>query len=381
MECMDPHTIENQNSTPQVDPSQMPQSPQSGTGVPASPVGVNPLFGQPKPKKHLMKWLIIVLVVLIVAVGVVLILRKPNTSSGSSTTGTQLSTQIKLLSQYGNKLTASDLSKFDKTSLFFAVMKQAAMQPVVSTTSESYEGADATDQTTRRYDFLHQSSFNYQNKQLALETQSPDGSFIERCVNGKNYTYDNVNTMSWQAETGPSGSCSDANSYVYDINDDFNTGGLNSTQAQTFIATISGVKGLVTVDSMQLVSHNNAPYIRLVASVHPVSQSDGTYEGLGNFMGSFKATGLDVLTWPYGIIGTLATGAKIIYYINPATQLPAYSQIGLTYYLSDTTGQQTKNSIYDFKDTVYSFGGQVQQLPLTGTPQGIKLPWTEESMQ
>jgi hypothetical protein len=167
---------------------------------------------------------------------------------------------------------------------------------------------------------------------------------------------------------------------VFSINDGFNTGGLSESQSNTFISTLQSKAGLVTVDDMKYVTHSGAPFIRLVVSVHPQLTSIG-YSGMGYFLTAFGKTGLDLQQWPYESLGSIVTGAKLIYYINPATQLPAYSQAGLTYRLDDTGKQQLPDSVYDFQDTVYSFSGTVPTLSASGAPQVFKLSWPEELMQ
>lgn len=349
-------------------------------------VAGTPTMMNAQPPKRRRKGLMLVLLIILViaAVGAYFGLKKSpsstnNNSGGSSSaaSSSQLASQLSMLAGSGSKLTAGDLGKFNKTSLFYAVFKNAAEQNVVSVTSDHYEGADAADQKMRSLEFLHQTTFNYKTKALAEETQDPAGGFIERCVNGKNYTYDNVNTMSWQAETGSTATCTDPSSYDTAINDGMNSGGLSAAQAQTFVSTLAGVSGLITVDSMTYATHDNAPYIRFAITVHPVKESDGSYQGMGVVLGAFAKTGIDSLTWPYQTAGSIATGAQFICYVNPTTQLPAYSQTGLTYYI-DNSGKQQPNNTYTFQDTQYAFSGSVQPLSLTGAPAPLKLTWTEE---
>lgn len=339
-----------------------------------------------KPPRRGRKWLALGLaaVVVIVAAVAYFALKKPSNNNGSgsaantntSASSSKLASQLQSLGGFGSKLQASDLSKLNKTSLFYAVLKNAAEQNVVTTTNDTYLGASPSDQTTRQDEFLHQSTFNYKTKALAQETQDPTHDYDMRCVNGKNYTYDYINGMGWQAASDTSASCTDPNSYNSDINDGINSGGMTAAQAQTFVGTIAGASGLISVDSMSYVTHDNAPYIRLAVTVHPVKLADGTYQGMGVIIGAFEKTGLNADTWPYEAAGTLATGAQLIYYVNPATQLPAYSQIGLTYYID--SGKQYLNDTYTFQDTQYSFGGSVQPLSLTGAPAQLKLAWPEE---
>lgn len=345
-----------------------------------------PTMMQAAPTKRGHKGLIIVLLVIIIAaaVGAYFLTKKssPNSSNGttgsSGTSSSQLASQLQLLTSKGSKLQSGDLSKLNKTTLFYAVFKNAAEQNVVGITSDHYEGGSPTDQTSRAYEFLHQTTFNYKTKALAAETQSTTNDYDERCVNGKNYTYDYVST--WQPNTDTTASCTDPNDYNNDIGDGFDTGGLTAAQAQTFVDGITNFSGLISVDSMSYATHDNAPYIRLAVTVHPIAtSSDLGNLGMGLLETAFDKTGLNSSTWPFQTTGTLATGAKIIYYVNPATGLPAYSQIGLTYYLNDS-GQQVANNIYDFQDSEYSFGGNVEPLPLTGAPAAIKLSWNEESM-
>lgn len=320
---------------------------------------------------------IILIILIIAAYFVFKPSSSPQSSSGSGASSSSLASQLQLLKQYGNNLQAANLSSFNKTALFYAVFKNAAMQPVLHALSDHYEGGSATDQSTRAYEFLHDTTFNYATKAYTGDTQDPGNTFNERCVSGKNYAYSTVN-VDWEIESGSSGDCSAPTDYDTDINDGVNAGGMSDTQAQAFVSGMANASGLISVDSMTYVTHAGAPYIRLQVTVNPVNTSLG-YEGMGAVGGAFKLSGLDELSWPYETIGTIATGAKFIYYVNPSTQLPAYSQTGLTYYLDDA-GHQQQDHIYDFQDTQYGFGGAVTPLPLTGAPQKISLSWPEEKM-
>lgn len=320
---------------------------------------------------------IILIILIVTAYFILKPSSSPQSSNSSSASSSNLTSQIQLLKQYGNNLHASNLGSFDKTALFYAVFKNAAMQPVLHALSDHYEGGSATDQSTRAYEFLHDTTFNYTTKAYTGVTQDPGNTFNERCVSGKNYAYSTVN-FDWEIESGSSGDCSSPTDYNTDINDGVNAGGMSDAQAQAFVSGIANAKGLVSVDSMTYVTHAGAPYIRLQVTIQPVNTSLG-YEGMGAIGGAFKLSGLDPLSWPYETIGTIATGAKFIYYVSPNTQLPAYSQTGLTYYLDDA-GHQQQDHIYDFQDTQYSFGGTVTPLPLTGAPQKISLSWPEEKM-
>jgi hypothetical protein len=339
-------------------------------------------------KKKLPLIVVSVLVVLAIVCGAFVVFHKKNnnTGGGSTASTSDLSSQLSLLSKYGGKLTAGDVSKFNKTSLFYAVFKNASMQNVVHVTSDMYEGNDSTDQSTRAYEFLHDSTFNYKTKQLALATQDTKGQFFSECVNGTEYEYEesiDPNTGSTVNSWSPSAdNTCDMSDYAGYINDGINTGGLSASQAQTYVSGLAGANGLISVNSVSYATHAGAPYIRLVVIVNPINLgNDNGYEGMGVIGGWLKQAGINLTTWPYQSIGNIATGAQLIYYINPATQLPAYSQMNLTYSLSDSTGKQVLNEIYDFQDTQYAFGGTVTPLSTSAAPQAIKLSWPEEKSQ
>lgn len=344
-----------------------------------------------QPPKRSRKGLVLVLLIVIVvaAVGTYFGLKKPTTTgngtaaNGGTGSSSQFASQLSMLAKDGGKITSGDLDKFDKTALFFAVFKNAAMQNVVHVTSDAYEGSSPTDQSTRAYEFLHDSTFNYKTKQLALVSQS--GDYTNECVNGTEYEY----SETFDASTGSTGNSwapsanntCDMSDYAGYINDGINTGGLSASQAQTYVAGLASASGLISVKSMSLTTHAGAPYVRMVVTVSPIQvEIDGTsgYEGMGVIGGWLKQAGINLTTWPYQSVGTIATGAQLIYYINPATQLPAYSQISLTYSRDDNTGKQVPNQIYDFQDTQYAFGGSVTAPSTTAAPQTIKLSWPEE---
>jgi len=306
-------------------------------------------------------------------------MHRTNTTSSSSGDAAQIN-QLKLLTQYGSHLQASDLTKFDKTALFYAVFQNASTQNIVNATVDRYLGSDPQDQTSRSNEFVHQSTYNYQTKQVATELSDTQGTYFVRCVDGHYYSYDTF-SLTWKRGTAQDDETTcDAGSYVYSISDGFNTGGLSASQANTFVSYLKSVSGLITVNDMKYATHDGAPYIRLAVTIQPQAFPTGGYTGMGYFLTAFKKTGLDPQKWPYGPVGSIATGAKIIYYVDPSTQLPAYSQIGLTYRLDDTGKNQLPNTSYDFQDTAYSFGGTIPTVSASGTPQVVKLAWPEEQI-
>lgn len=272
-------------------------------------------------------------------------------------------------------LTAADVSAMDKDNAFWAYYKNAAQQSKLAIVKDYYyEGAAgmAKSQHTAK-----RTGFDYTTKKIvqAVDQIDADGTRVRyRCYDGKEFVLFPTSSRGWREKDGGDKSvyCK-LDSEAPDLNDGVNTGGLTAPQAETMIQYLRKQSGLVTVDKLALAEHQGKQYLRFDVELHPISvKKDKIYLGNQWLMWAFKETGLKPADHPYGYLGAGGNGLKIAYFVDPATKLPVYSEIGTTP-IKDSTGADKPGSVYSFYRTQYSFGA----LPdVTGTKvEDINITW------
>ncbi|MGF7228450.1 MAG: hypothetical protein ACQR33_00505 [Candidatus Saccharibacteria bacterium] len=279
----------------------------------------------------------------------------------------------------GSTLTNASLAKLNKTDLFFGVFKHAAEQKVVTTKNAYYFSSKPHDyQTAGDMDVT---SMDYGTKQYSYDSTQANadgfGPTFNRCIGAQQYYFDGFYPdLGWQ-KSDDSRDCSLESVGTFHANDGLNTGGLTSTQADTFVSSLRLVKNLVKVNSATLATHDGKQYIRFDVTINAVKMGDGYY-GMQNFMWSFKDTGLDPSTQPYSYLGAVSDGAHLAYYVDPSTQLPAYTQLNTTGQI-ESNGKVWSQATYDYRHVEYSFGGQVPTLDLNST-NPITLSWPTDKL-
>ncbi len=349
-----------QSITPTPTPYQaVPEQPSTAAPQPASPMAQqaapqlfpsNPVVGQqpnsavpmvpassPKKGKNLVIAVVVVVLVAAGAVGVLLLLNKKKPQSSTGSTGTTQSyasgenTALTALQHDGGSLSASSLASINATDLFYSVFRNASEQPTVTTTTNFYwtpqvngtpiksSSSDAT--------LVTQAGYNYKNAQFTFQANL-DGD-LERCVNGVEYDASTDGSLPWTKDE-LSIDCQIANTTAT-INDGLNTGGLSAAQGQKFVDAIRNIKGLLTVTKSGLVTEQGAPYIRLDVSVDAKTDCypNSVPSGIGCFGTAFRGLNLPE-SWPYVTQASIASGAKLAYFVSPKTQLPAYMQVAFT---------------------------------------------------
>lgn len=288
--------------------------------------------------------------------------------------------QLNSLVQAGNSLTDASLAKLDKTDLFFGVFKHASEQQVVATKlgyyftnkPHQYGGQSTATDTTMNY---ATKQFSYDSDIYMGDSMAPDKT---RCIDSQPYHFTSgFSSSRWEQSDSDSTACSFQSVGDFSTNDGINTGGLTSTQADTFVAAIRQVKGLVKVNSATVATHNSKNYIKFDVTITPVKLTDGYY-GMQNFMWAFKDTGLDPAKQPYSYLGSADAGMRLTYYVDPTTQLPAYAQLDTTGQVG-TDGKVKSDAIYDYRHVEYTFGGQVPTLTLNDH-NPIQFSWPTDKL-
>jgi hypothetical protein len=226
-------------------------------------------------------------------------------------------------------LSEEDLDKIDRHALFLETLLNMMVQKTVRTKNETAfsRKEDFSDGFKEKSDVR----FDYETKKLSFEREN---SFLQdtspsesRCDNGKSYRYSTLE-KSWQ-ETRV-GDCSDLNRSIFYIGDGVNIFGLNKEQADKVMAYFTDdYSNLIQVRKIGLKSGlngNKKQYIRFVVDYMPIESGQYGYLGLQHLIWAFKRAEIEYSEHPYSPKGNGGQGLHVVYYVDPATGLPVYSQ-------------------------------------------------------
>ena len=332
----------------------------------AVPQPASPIMSTPSGLGMGKKLLIIAFVLVILAAvgaGAYLVFHKKKSQlpSSSSTTGTSSvvtqsyataeNTALAALKKDGSSLSSSSLASINATDLFYAVFRNAAEQPIVTTTTNSYY-TTSLDSTTALPDNgvtisdINQAGSDYKSGQFSY--QSSGSGLAEKCVNGVDYDISTLMADTWTKNTADNDNCQVANTTAT-INDGLNTGGLSTSQAQQFVDVIRDIKGLITVSSASLVTAQGQHYIQFNVSVNAKTDcyANSVPSGIGCFQYAFESLKLPK-SWPYTLQATIVSGAQFAYIVDPTLQLPAYTQIAYTPVTASQGNWQNQQIEYAF---------------------------------
>lgn len=276
--------------------------------------------------------------VLIIGGGAVYWFTRPQ--AGGPTTGGSVINDLKKPS-----LSAADVQAINKSDAFYAYLKQAAQQRGMILTKDYYFIDDDGEKDTA----LSRVGVDYQTKSIVLAIDTPfmDSRDRLRCYDGKQDSYNSI-IKKWSNDIPPT-NCSE--SRLYNVaTDGFNAGGLTESQAETFVSYLKNKSGLIDVKSLELADHKGTQYLHFSATLNPI-QTKGSYLGAQWLMFAFKETGLDPFEYPYGYAGAGEEGFDLEYYVDPATSLPAYSELTS---IAPPTSTSNRSGDYHYRIT-YDF--------------------------
>ncbi|SDJ72929.1 hypothetical protein [Nonomuraea jiangxiensis] len=272
-------------------------------------------------------------------------------------------------------LTTADLSKVDPGALFYASFRKAVTQPVLHITEESY--SEAEDFEEGKPGYVWESGFDYRTKKwrMAWGSARPDDP-LSYCRDGKERIY-SFYSKDWRdPEPGWDDLCLAKRAYRY-ITDGILTGGLTGAQADAWIKELrEEYQGFVHPGAPRLAEVKGRQYVRMVVDYKPVPRS-GLYVGAQVLMWSFKTSGVDPDTHPYSYNGAMGTGYHVVTYLDPATLLPAYSEVEQTPVL-DENGKPRTDSGYSKLRVEYHQPGRLPELKETRKPARPKLTWPRD---
>jgi hypothetical protein len=278
--------------------------------------------------------------------------------------------QLHYLEQTHHKLTAADLQSLDKNDLFYAVFQKAATEQRTLLTSASYFTKNTNEAPVGSTDYLV--GFNYHTKQSTFASttygNSTTPTSLYRCIGMHGYNNTTNSVTGWYRDTSES-PCNVIETEKSLIGDGFNTGGLSENEAANFVGNLRGIPNLVNILNMNLVSVNNQQYIRLDIAITPTNNA-GSSVGMGNFESAFSSTNLNPHTWPYTSDGSLSEGAYLLYYINPRTQLPVYSQAAFP--------PSSPNGLWYVNRVQYAFPNNLPVQNITNT-QPVTMSWPKQT--
>lgn len=335
------------------------------------------------PKKRKISWLRYVLLLLLLLIILTLSYFFGPMTYNNIVTSLNRSSQentLKSLASYGSNITAPDLQKLNKTDAFYGVFANAAQQNITTITSNFLTSQSPTDYA-RQGSNLRQVGFNYKTKAFsyadaAYDYGSTQPGSMNICIGSQEYSYlRDFSEDGWTKTDASLTSCNDlATLSLSGLADGLNTGGLTKSQAQTFTDSLRNTKGLISVNDATLATISGKPLIRFDVTVNRLI-TEGFSNPLGTqyFIWALKDTNIDLGSWPYSTIGAGADGVHMAYYVDPATQLPVYSQIRTTDIL-DASGKPESDQSYDYVHAEYQFGGSLPT-PNPKTFNGLKLLW------
>lgn len=281
----------------------------------------------------------------------------------------------------GAQITPASLAATDSESIFWTMYRNQMRKPVLQMNNLLYQSRKKFEEKPRdAFAGLMQSRIDYRSQQLTVGSTSywdPHG-VVEmdgqrRCVGDKNFN-DRDHGTRWEEDRMDYLSCTTTGMKVHS-GDGVAPGGLTDAQADQYIEYLQTYYGKnpISVGKPELASHAGKQYIRLPVKVTPVETSYG-YSGMMVFMWGMQHIGLHPIDHLWSDFGAGGSGAEIVYFIDPATTLPAYRTIEETPSLDKDGKPETSDSSMSFERTQYSFPDQWRPYDLNN-PEDLK-PFT-----
>lgn len=274
-------------------------------------------------------------------------------------------------------LATSKVQALNKTSTFYTVFKQAAMQPVVHTKWDVYYTDKQDDKRADQYT-MFDVTVDYRTKTYSYsdDAYSNIGVIKTRCIDGQQYTYNGsklVATAGWQPASD-STTCKPS-VVATRMSDGANSGGLTEKQADTFVKTLNKSQSL-KVNAITMVEKAGKHYLKIAVTVTPKQQTSKVYWGMQNFMNAFQSTGVSAEKHPYTYFGPANAGMKMNYFVDPATLLPVYATFDQTESVNEA-GQTLTPKTWGQRTVEYDFPKEVAKLTLDDVAPIAFTTWPE----
>jgi hypothetical protein len=234
-------------------------------------------------------------------------------------------------------LTQGDLAQVSAEQLLDESLVALVTQPVLHTRMESL-GDVATYVAGGDYTrAISEGGFDFRTNEYAYH--QIDG-FNVACAGGKAYRYDKFDAA-WQpggldCEIGGGGTLGSARStleLIGTVSEGVLTAGLTVDEARAYVGSLrEDYPGYLDVGELSLVEHDGRQYVRMPV-VFRALDGNGEQYGMSVLIWAFRAIGprweTHVLTPGSGQTGV--SQVEAVYYLDPKTRLPAYSE-SLLYY-------------------------------------------------
>jgi hypothetical protein len=158
-----------------------------------------------------------------------------------------------------------------------------------------------------------------------------DSGFSTMCVDGTEYqlSYDKVWEPSRGCGVATGGNASSSLELTGTVSDGILTAGLSREEAERYLARLNeGYPGYTDAGELSLAEHRGERYVRMPVTYRQTGPNGMKY-GLHTLTYSFKVLGDKTFTThPLlpGSAGTMVSQAEAVYYLDPKTMLPAYSE-------------------------------------------------------
>lgn len=216
-------------------------------------------------------------------------------------------------------ITENTIHSVNPDALFWEMFLRQATQPTVHTRRESFTSPRAAE--SRSLFSVHDDRFDHRNGHYVgthVENWRGKLKIVDRCADSTRYSRDTYDTR-WELD-GPSGMCQ----MRPFLGDGILPSGLSTQQAERMISSILEFPDFLRARQPSFVDIGGQQYIRLPVRANTLDRG-GEHWGMQILDWAFQDTGLDIDTHGY-TTGNPADGAEMVYYLDPDTLLPAYTQ-------------------------------------------------------
>lgn len=276
-------------------------------------------------------------------------------------------------------LTEADLAKVDAARLLDESLRALLTQPVLHTRSETIRDVVSYVAGGHYEPARSEGGFDFRSHDYAFH--QVDG-FTTMCVGGANYQLNYDDT--WE-ESGSCGivrgsSSSSTLELIGTVVDGVFTAGLTGREANAFLRELRReYPDCLRAGEPSLVEHDGKTYVRLPVTVGLVDLG-GTGYGLQLLMWSFRAIGADWQSHALlpGSSAAMVSQVEAVYYLDPETLLPAYTESLV--YEPETDPTAVGGKVFRVE---YLWDGTVPQpRPAPGAPlQPPPLSWPVERLE
>jgi hypothetical protein len=280
-------------------------------------------------------------------------------------------------------LVPADLAAVDRDRLLDEFLLAVTTQPVLHVRMELVGDVPS---------FLAGQEYNHGFVEGGFDFRSHEYAYLEEygfrtlCTGGVEYGWDSFD-LGWEEEgdctiTPGAGMQSAANTLELTgkVGDGVLTAGLTPQEADIFVRAMrEQYPGFLQVGEPSLVERDDAQYVRLPVVFAAVGLGGGGELGVGIFNYAFRDIGprYETHVLSPGTAGASVDQVEAVYYLDPKTRLPAYSEVLIYDPAGDpaaTTGSITR--------TEYLWDGEVPRYePTPATPPAPPPPsWPAEKL-